>query len=210
MRQRHGVTVGPKYASLHAWALAHPTQFWAAVWDFCDVVGDPRGERVLEDGQCFPGARWFPDARLNFAENLLRYRDERTALVSLLEDGTRHTLSYAELYSQVARLAASLRALGVGEGDRVAGFVPNIAQTVVAMLAATSLGALWSSCSPDFGLDGVLDRFGQIAPKVLFAADGYHYNGKRLDCLARVAEIAQRIDSIEQVVVMPLNGNVSR
>ena len=194
------------YASLQRWALADTEGFWGAVWQFCGVVASETGDTVLADGDKFPGARWFPDARLNFAENLLRYRDDRTALISLLENGERRELSYGELYLKVAQLAASLRAEGVTEGDRVVGFMPNIAETVVAMLAATSIGAIWSSCSPDFGINGVMDRFGQIKPKVLFCADGYYYNGKTCDSLARIAAIADQIDSLQRVVVVPLTN----
>ncbi|RLQ20959.1 acetoacetate--CoA ligase [Seongchinamella sediminis] len=199
-----GFAVGETYADLHRWSVDQPEQFWQALWRFGEVVAEGDREPVLVDGDRFPGARWFPSTRLNFAENLLRYRDERVALVSLLENGERRELSYRELYRQVAQLASALRALGVEPGDRVAGFLPNISETVVAMLAATSLGAVWSSCSPDFGINGVMDRFGQIRPRVLFAADGYLYNGKRCDSLARVAAIREQIDSIEQVVVVPL------
>ncbi|MFV0478315.1 MAG: acetoacetate--CoA ligase [Parahaliea sp.] len=194
---------GADYFAVHRWALAQPTAFWAAVWDFCGVQGEP-GETVLEDGERLPGARWFPQARLNFAENLLCRRDHHPALVSHLENGARRVISYADLYQEVARLAAGLKQRGVGPGDRVAGFMPNIAETVIAMLAVTSLGALWSSCSPDFGISGVLDRFGQIRPKVLFAADGYFYNGKSCDSLERLAAITAAIGSVEQVVVVPV------
>ncbi len=192
------------YFTLQDWALANPEVFWGAVWDFSGVVAAERGDTVLADGDRFPGARWFPGARLNFAENLLRFRDERPALISLLENGERRALSHADLYRKVARLAAGLRARGIVPGDRVAGFLPNIEATVVAMLAATSIGATWSSCSPDFGINGVMDRFGQIRPRVLFAADGYYYNGKSHSSLERIAGIADRIDSIETVVVVPL------
>jgi acetoacetyl-CoA synthetase len=204
VNQRCGAGVGPDYGSLLSWSLAEPERFWAATWDYCGVVASRRGDVVLADADRFPRARWFPGALLNFAENLLRHRDDRTALVSLLEDGTRRELTYAELYRQVARVAAGLRQRGVGTGDRVAGFMPNVAETVVAMLATTSIGATWTSCSPDFGADGVLDRFGQVRPKVLFSADGYYYNGKARDSLARLAEIARRIDGLEHVAVMPL------
>jgi acetoacetyl-CoA synthetase len=198
------VSVAADYFVLHEWAVANTEDFWSAVWNFCGVIASERGESILVDGDRFPGARWFPGARLNFAENLLRYRDDGTALVSLLENGERREHSYAELYSLVASLAASLRAQGVVAGDRVAGFMPNIAESVVAMLATTSIGAVWSSCSPDFGISGVLDRFGQIAPKVLFAADGYYYNGKPCDSLQRLAGIVEKIGSFEKVVVVPL------
>ncbi|MBT8443828.1 MAG: acetoacetate--CoA ligase, partial [Gammaproteobacteria bacterium] len=202
--ERYCEGVGTNYASLHAWSIDRPEEFWTSVWDFCAVVAERRGEIALVDADRFPGAKWFSDARLNFAENLLRYRDDRPALVSLLENGDRREISYAELYGRVAGLAAALRTAGVGKGDRVAGFMPNIAETVIAMLATTSIGAIWSSCSPDFGVDGVLDRFGQIRPKVLFAADGYYYNGKARDSLERLAGIAARIDSLAKIVVVPL------
>ena len=192
------------FDALYRWSVEQPEAFWSAVWDFCGVVASERGEVVLGDREKFPGAKWFPGARLNFAENLLRYRDEQVALVSLLENGSRRQISYAELYLKVAQLAAALRAGGVGVGDRVAGFMPNIAETVIAMLATTSIGAIWSSCSPDFGSNGVMDRFGQIQPKVLFSADGYFYNGKRCDSLQRLAQIAARIESIERIVLVPI------
>ncbi len=204
VNKRYGATVPPDYFSLHAWAVANTRNFWSAVWDFCAVVASKRGTDVLLDADRFPGARWFPQARLNFAENLLRYRDERTALVSLLENGERRERSYAGLYGEVAALASSLRTQGVVVGDRVAGFLPNVPEAVVAMLATASIGAVWSSCSPDFGINGVVDRFGQIEPKVLFAADGYFYNGKTCDSLPRLAEIVGQIRSIEKVVVVPL------
>ncbi len=204
VNERCRAAVSPDYFSLHAWAVANTEDFWSAVWDFCAVVATARGADVLLDAHKFPGARWFPQARLNFAENLLRYRDERPALVSLLENGERRELSYADLYAQVAALASSLRNQGVVAGDRVAGFLPNVAEAVIAMLATTSIGAVWSSCSPDFGINGVVDRFGQIEPKVLFAADGYYYNGKTCDALQRLAEIVRQIRSIEKVVVVPL------
>ncbi|MFW2405630.1 MAG: acetoacetate--CoA ligase [Gammaproteobacteria bacterium] len=203
-KERFGSIAGDDYASVHAWSIERPDEFWACVWDFCAVVAERRGEAVLVDGDRFPGAQWFPDARLNFAENLLRYRDERPALVSLLENGARREISYAELHQRVAQLASALRAAGVEQGDRVAGFMPNIAEAVIAMLATTSIGAIWSSCSPDFGVDGVLDRFGQIRPKVLFAADGYYYNGKACDSLERLAGIAARIDGLRKIVVVPV------
>ena len=204
VNEHRRASVAPDYFSLHAWAVANPEDFWSAVWDFCEVVAAARGADVLLDAHKLPGARWFPQARLNFAENLLRYRDERPALVSLLENGTRRQFSYAQLCVQVAALASSLRTEGVVAGDRVVGFLPNVAEAVIAMLATASIGAVWSSCSPDFGIDGVVDRFGQIEPKVLFAADGYFYNGKTCDSLQRLAEIVQQIGSIEKVVVVPL------
>lgn len=189
------------YDDLYAWSISQPAAFYQLLWNFTEIRATP-AETVLEQGDRMPGARWFPGARLNFAENLLRYRDERVALFFADEIGTRTRVTYGELYQQVARLSAALRSLGVTAGDRVVGFMPNIPETVVAMLAATSLGAIWSSCSPDFGINGVLDRFGQIQPKVLFAADGYHYAGKTLDCLERIHGIAEHLPSIEHVVVI--------
>ena len=157
---------------------------------------------MVRDADKMPGASWFPDARLNFAENLLRRGGAATALVSLLENGTRKETTFDELYAQVAAIAAALQARGIEPGDRVAGFMPNVTETVVAMLAATSLGAVWTSCSPDFGFQGVMDRFGQVKPKVLFAADGYYYNGTAHDSLEKVRQIATEIDSLEQVVIV--------
>jgi acetoacetyl-CoA synthetase len=204
VEEASAASFGGDYFALHNWAVEHPDSFWGAIWDFCGVIASQRGKTVLQNPEKLPGASWFPGARLNFAENLLRYRDGQPALISLLENGERRVLSYGELYGEVAQVAAALRALGIGPGDRVAGFMPNVAETVVAMLAATSLGALWSSCSPDFGLDGVLDRFGQIEPRVLFVADGYYYSGKACHSLERAAGIARQIETIERVVVVPV------
>jgi non-ribosomal peptide synthetase component F len=158
---------------LWRWSVEHPERFWTIVWAYCGIKADSAWAKVLENPDRMPGARWFPGARLNFAENLLRYRDDRPALVFRGEDGSHVELSYAQLHAEVARVASGLRAAGVQQGDRVAGFLPNRPETVVAMLATASIGAIWSSCSPDFGINGVLDRFGQIEPKVLFTADGY-------------------------------------
>ncbi len=189
--------------TLYQFSLDRPEDFWTAVWEFGGVVAEHRGKRVTEGWPAMPGTRWFPDARMNFAENLLRFDDDRTALVFAGEDGSRRQLSFAELNREVARVAAGLKAAGVEPGDRVAGYLPNLPETVIAMLAATSMGAVWSSCSPDFGVQGVLDRFGQIEPKVLFTAAAYRYNGKDFDCLGRVAELAERMPSIERIVVTP-------
>ncbi len=190
------------YPSLFDFSLRDPQGFWRAVWEFCGVVGDP-GQRVLVDGDRMPGARWFPDGQLNFAANLLNRRDTADALVFESETGIHRTLSFAELARQVAGIAAALEAAGVGPGDRVAAFLPNLPETVVAMLAAASIGAVWSSCSPDFGTNGVVDRLGQIDPVVLFATDAYSYNGKTHDCLGRVREIADRIPSLRRLVMVP-------
>jgi acetoacetyl-CoA synthetase len=205
------------YPRLHRWSVEHPERFWPALCRDTGVLAssvdgdDPwRHVAVGLDRMAPPdaplGPRWFPDARLNFAENLLQRRDEGDALVAWNERGRQRALSHAELYRQVQRAAAALRAQGITAGDRVAAFLPNVPETVIAMLAATSLGAVWSSCSPDFGVQGVLDRFGQIAPRVLIACDGYQYAGKVIDTGGRVHEIAERIASIERVVIVPVLG----
>src|SRR4051812_42556930 len=168
-------------SALYDWSIAQPEQFWTAVWDFCGVIGQRRGERVLVDGDKMPGARWFPDARLNFAQNLLERRradDGADSIVFWGEDKVRRRLSHAEVHALASRVCSALTAQGIGVGDRVAAYLPNMPETIIALLGATSLGAIWSSCSPDFGVQGVLDRFGQIEPRVLFTVDGYYYNGK--------------------------------
>ncbi|HET8696584.1 MAG TPA: acetoacetate--CoA ligase, partial [Gammaproteobacteria bacterium] len=191
------------YAALYEWSVAEPAAFWEAVWKFCDVRCMTDYRQVLARGDRMPGARWFEGATLNFAANLLPLDVDGTAIVFTNERGERTELGWAELRAQVAAAAAALRALGVTRGDRVAGFVANRPETVVAMLAAASLGAVWSGCSPDFGIDAVLDRFGQIAPKVLFATDGYFYNGKSIDSLPVVRAIAARLPEVRAVVVAP-------
>ncbi len=195
------------YEALHHWSITATDDFWGCIWDYCKVIASESSDVVVRDADKMPGASWFPDTRLNFAENLLRRRGDATALVSLLENGTRSETTFDELYIQVAAIAAALKACGIEPGDRVAGFMPNITETVVAMLAATSLGAVWTSCSPDFGFQGVMDRFGQVKPKVLFAADGYYYNGKAHDSLEKVRQIAEEIDSLEQVVIVEVVEN---
>lgn len=191
------------YDSLYQWSIENSPAFWSDLWDYAGVVASQRGETVLEHPDRMPGARWFPEARLNFAENLLRYRDERPAVIFRGEDDRRIELSHAELYRQVARLASALRKQGVTQGDRVSGFMPNVPATLIGMLATASIGAIWSSCSPDFGINGVLDRFGQVEPKVLITTDGYRYNGKVLNSLERVQGIAHQLHSVETIVVAP-------
>ncbi len=195
------------YESLYAWSVEDPAAFWSRMWDFGAIVAETKGERVVDHLEKMPGARFFPEARLNFARNLLRRRDAHPALVAWNEEGRQSEHSYAELYREVARVAAGLAAHGIGKGDRVVGFLPNIPAAVIAMLASASLGATWSSCSPDFGVQGVLDRFGQIKPRVLFAADGYTFAGKKIDCLARVRDVLTAIPEIEKVVVLPQQGS---
>jgi acetoacetyl-CoA synthetase len=201
LNQRHQLDLN-NYQALHQWSTEHSETFWSDLWDYAGIIGD-KGNRVLEHPERMPGARWFPDARLNFAQNLLRYRDQRPAVIFRGEDDTRIELSHAELYLQVAQLASALRREGVTRGDRVSGFMPNIPATLIGMLATASIGAIWSSCSPDFGINGVLDRFGQVEPKILLTTDGYRYNGKRLNSLERVQGIADQLHSVEKIVVVP-------
>ena len=191
------------YQELWTWSVESIPEFWAAWWEFLGVIHSRKYDRVVDDVTKMPGAQWFEGAELNFAENLLRYRDDHVALIFKSEAKPSCSITYRELYDQVARMAKSLRKAGVQKGDRVAGFMPNMMETMVAMLAATSLGALWSSCSPDFGIKGVLDRFGQIEPKVLFTADGYFYNGKTFDSIERIAGILKELPATEKVVVVP-------
>ena len=192
------------YADLHRWSVEAPEEFWLNVWDWTEVIGAGDTEPVVVDRQQMPGARWFPNTRLNFAQNLLRRQDEALALIFQAEHKVTRSISFAELYAQVARLADGLKQAGVVPGDRVCGFMPNMPETVAAMLASASVGAVWSSCSPDFGVQGVLDRFGQISPKVLFSADGYWYNGKTHDSLEKLREITNGLPSLEHTVVVPL------
>ncbi|GAW92035.1 acetoacetate--CoA ligase [Calderihabitans maritimus] len=191
------------YDQLYEWSINNIPDFWAAMWEFGQIKASRPYDRVATNLDDMLECKWFEGARLNFAENLLRYRDEHTAIIFKGEKSDTVRITYRELYDTVARLAASLREAGVETGDRVAGFMPNIPETVMAMLAATSIGAIWTSCSPDFGFNGVMDRFGQIQPKVLFTADGYFYNGKRHDSLERAARVKGEINSIEKVVVIP-------
>src|SRR5918999_2847138 len=191
------------YPDFYRWSVEDPEAFWSDVWDLCGVIASRKGATVLVDGDKMPGARWFPEARLNFAENLLRRGDRGDAFVFWDESGPRRRVSYADLYSDVSRAAQALAALGVRPGERVAAFIPNIPEAGMLALAASSQGIVWSSCSPDFGVDGVLERFGQIEPKVLFCADGYRYNGETHDSLVRVAELAQKLPSLRKVVVVP-------
>ena len=190
------------YEDLYAWSISERAAFWETVWDFCGVVGE-RGARTVVDGERMPGARWFPDARLNFAENLLRGRGDQTAIVFRREDGVRRELTFVRLYEDVGRLQAAFRAAGLRPGDRVAAMLPNIPEAVVALLAVASLGGIWSSCSPDFGVPGVLDRFGQIGPKFLLGADGYLYKGARFDVLEKLAAVQAGLPTVERTVVAP-------
>ncbi|HVN80428.1 MAG TPA: acetoacetate--CoA ligase [Terriglobia bacterium] len=194
------------YHPLYDWSIDKREEFWAAMWEFGEVISSKRWDKVLEDSPTMIGAKWFIGARFNFAENLLRFRDDRLAIVFKGEGQPTVRMTFAQLYDEVARLAKSLGDMGVVKGDRVAGYLPNLPEAIVAMLAATSIGAIWSSCSPDFGIKGVLDRFGQIAPKVLFTADGYFYNGKSHDSVGRIGEIVKELPSVEKIIVIPYIG----
>jgi acetoacetyl-CoA synthetase len=191
------------YPDFYRWTVDNPAEFWSEVWDWCGVIASKKGSTVLVDGDKMPGAKWFPEARLNFAENLLRRGDQGDAFVFWDERGFQRRVSYSNLTSDVSRAAQALAALGLRPGDRAAAFIPNIPETGMLALAALSDGIVWSSCSPDFGTAGVLDRFGQIEPKILFVADGYRYAGREFDVLERVAEIAEGLPSLRKIVVVP-------
>src|SRR5690606_5030826 len=191
------------YPELYEWSIAHPGEFWSELARFADVRADWGEGPAIEHPDRMPGARFFPAARLNFAENLLRYRDDQPAIIFRNERGLRRTLSYRELHAEVARVAAGLAAAGVSQGDRVAGYLPNLPETAIAMLAAASLGAIWSSCSPAVGFSGVLDRFGRIAWMVLLTADGYVDGGQCIDSSGPVAQVLAKLPRGERVVVVP-------
>ena len=217
LEQRWAVSL-PDFDALHHFSIEDAKKFWSSLWDFAGVIGDRHSDselddhvmadRVLVDGEKMPGALFFPDAKLNFAENLLRGRGPSPAIIFRGEDRVHRVLSWDELHAQVSRLVQYLRASGIGPGDCCAGFVPNMPEAVVAMLACAAIGATWTSCSPDFGVQGVLDRFGQIEPRVLFAADGYYYNGKPHDSLARISECLGKLPSVERVVIFPFLSDV--
>lgn len=196
------------YDALHQWSITERANFWQAVWDFGDVVHSKPYSDVLKNADAFPGSQWFVGARFNFAENLLRHCQgglaEKTALSCMLDNGQTVSYTYQDVYKHVAELASAMRAMGIKQGDRIAGFMPNIAETVFAMLATTSIGAIWSSCSPDFGVNGACDRFGQIEPRILFTTEAYTYNGKVIDCLEKAKAIQERVPSLEQTIVVPL------
>ena len=191
------------YPDLHRWSWEHNEEFWPLFCDYADVKVSSWGERIVADPEKMPGARWFPDAKMNFAENLLRRRDDAVAIIFRGEDQVKQELTFGQLYDAVSQVAQGLRDEGVTIGDRVAGFMPNMPEAIIAMLATASIGAVWSSCSPDFGVKGVMDRFGQIEPKVLFTANGYYYNGKPHDSLARIEEITSQMKGLKRIVVVP-------
>lgn len=190
------------YDDLYDWSIQKTFDFWAAMWEFGGIVASHGYNEVVDDLSRFPGAKWFSGARLNFAENLLRYRDGHTAFIFKGETQISARMTYTELYDSVARLAKSLREIGIVPGDRVVAYMPNLMETAIAMLAATSLGATWSSCATDLGPQAVLDRFGQIEPKVMFTVDGYYYKGNAFSSLTQAKEIAGGLPSLEKIVVL--------
>ncbi|WP_291737872.1 AMP-binding protein, partial [Leisingera sp. F5] len=196
------------FAGMHAWSVAQPQEFWPLTWDFCGLIGDKGAVPLVADADPMQ-VRFFPGARLNIVDTFLKNADGREAIIFIGEDGRRMAWTRAGLKREVEQLAAALRAAGIAAGDHVAGYVPNMPQTVAAMLATASLGAVWSSCAPESGPDVVVDRFGQIAPKLMFAADGYFYNGKTFETRAAIAEVAARVPSIEQIVVWPYAGDAA-
>ena len=191
------------FEGLYEFSIASKEKFWQSLIDFAGVTAETWGTVILENADQMPGAVWFPDAKLNYAENLLRNRDDRDAMVFWGEDQIKTRVSRKELYDAVSRLAQAMRAAGLAEGDRVGGYMPNMPETIIAMLAAVSIGAVWSSCSPDFGVQGVLDRFGQIEPKMVIVCDGYFYNGKAHDILSKVKSVLAQLPSVEVTVVVP-------
>ncbi|MCB6182686.1 acetoacetate--CoA ligase [Leeia sp. TBRC 13508] len=199
----------PTYTALYDWSVSHTADFWESFWQYANINASTPYQTVLSNAQQMPGASWFEGSQLNYAEHLLRCKENKTALHFQGEDRVQRCLSYAELFDAVAKVANQLRAVGVTKGDRVAGFLPNLPETIIAMLATTSLGAVWSSCSPDFGTQGVLDRFSQISPKVLFAVDGYYYNGKTIDCLDKVSVISHALPSVSHLILVPYVGTAA-
>jgi len=206
VEQRYQVSLDG-YADLHRWSVEHPREFWSVLWEYTGVVSSTRGDTVVDNIEHMPGASWFPGACLNFAENLLRRRDDTPAIVFRGEDRAQRSLTWNELHHSVSRLSQALRAAGIGPGDRVAAFIPNIPEAVIGMLATAAIGAVWSSCSPDFGVQGVLDRFGQIRPKILIGADGYYYNGKRHDSLYKLGRVCDELEDLSGVVVIPYTAS---
>ena len=202
VNERYG-TQFTQYPDLWEWSVNNLEDFWTITWEFIDIRASQTFDKAIDDPAKMPGAKFFVNSKLNFAENLLRFRNDRVAIIFKGEDSVRRTLTYNQLYDEVAKTAASLKKMGIQKGDRVVGFVPNMPESIIAMLAAASLGAVWSSCSPDFGIKGVLDRFGQTRPKVLFTADGYFFKGKPMDSIERIAGIVKEIPSIQKIVVIP-------
>ncbi|MGC8720636.1 MAG: AMP-binding protein, partial [Thermodesulforhabdaceae bacterium] len=195
------------YKELYEWSVNNIADFWASVWEFCGIIASKPYDEVVDDPYKMPGAKWFQGARLNFAENLLRYRDDRTAVVFVGETQQRRTITYRELYKLVGKISRALREMGVKPGDRVVAYMPNMIETLAFMLGATSVGAIWSSCAADMGPEAVYDRFGQVEPKVLITVDGYFYKGKQFDTFSNALKLVSRIPSLEKVVIASYAGN---
>ena len=203
LSREHGLQFAA-YTSLHGWSVQQPGDFWSAYAQYSNTIFSVPASKPVTNLDQFPGAKWFPDAQLNFAENLLVERSDKTAFVSILENGQRRTFSYATVFQQTELVSTWLRDINLAVGDRVAAWLPNIPEAAIAMLASSSVGAVWSSCSPDFGVEGALDRFGQIEPRVLFACDGYYYGGKVIDVTEKVRDVAAKVPSIETIVWVPV------
>mgnify|MGYP002640364837 CR=1 FL=1 len=197
------------YQTVHQWSVTNISDFWLEVWNFTNIISSSAFNRVVDNPKKMPGSKWFEGSRLNYAENLLKRRDDHLALIFRGEDSVKREISYAQLYDEVRRLASGFRNAGVVKGDRVAAFMPNMPETIIAMLAATSIGAIWSSTSPDFGIKGVLDRFSQIKPKIIVAADGYFYKGKAFDSQEKLKGILDKLPSVEKVVMVDYTGNLN-
>lgn len=205
INQTYGLHIAD-FQELYDWSIQEQDKFWQSVWKFCGVIAGMQGTTVIENPEDIEQARFFPQARLNYAENLLQYTGSHDAIVFWGEDKVKHRLSWDTLRQQVASLAAALRHHGIKPGDRIAGFVPNTPESVVAMLATASVGAVWSSCSPDFGIEGVLDRFEQIEPRIIFSADGIYYKGKVFDCTEKLKQIVQKLPTVEKTIVWHYAG----
>ena len=205
VNKKYSLSLG-SYPELYRWSVEKPTEFWSAMWEYAGIISSKKFDAIVDDLSRFPGANWFSGARLNFAENLLRFRDDRIALISRSEGRGRSSLTYSDLYRKVARVANGLREAGVRPSDRVGGYLPNIEEAAIAMLAATSIGAVWACCGAELGSGAVLDRLGQVKPKVLFAVDGYVYKGKKFDISSNVKDVANGVRSLEKIVTVPLLG----
>ena len=190
------------FSDVYKWSINNPADFWGKTLKFTDVIYTGNYQHVLNNDIISPNVKWFEGSKLNFAENLLRFKNHKPAIISMVENGSPRVITYNQLYKEVVRLSTALKKIGIKKGDRVAGFLPNIPESIVAMLATTSLGAIWSSCSPDFGEKSVTDRFSQIEPKIIFSANAYDYNGKRFNCLKKLNNILKTLPSIEQVVII--------
>jgi len=208
IQQNHGLNLKDSDA-LYDWSIKNPEDFWSLFWQFSQIKASKLWDKVLVNGHDMLQAKWFVGSQLNFAENLLKRRDDSLAIVFRGEDKVEWKYTFNELYQQVAQVANGLKAIGIKKSDHVAGFMPNLPQTTIAMLATTSIGAIWSSCSPDFGIQGVLDRFSQIEPKILFTIEGYFYNGKTIDCMDKVAEIVKRLPTLKQVIITNYTQNTA-